>query len=62
MKLYDTINGVFVSLQETTLKEVRAEIEKGVYSDFELENWTLEGDDPTESISLADIRDRRFEI
>ena len=58
MKLYDTINGTFVSDMECSISEVRVEVYQGKYSEHELENWTLEGNqESTDSTQLADLKE-----
>ena len=55
MKLYDTINGVFVSDYHIDVDLLKHEITSGIYTDYELDNLTLEGDNEYESISLRDF-------
>ena len=55
-KVYDTINGTFVSDLECTLDEIKSEVQSGKYSEYELENWTAENtNDETDSVCLGDL-------
>ena len=55
MKLYDTINGTFVSDTEIEIPSILSEISLGEFSDKELDNLTIEGSDQSQSISLRDL-------
>lgn len=61
MKLYDTINGTFISDTEWTIDDIRDDILSGEYTEHELKNWTLEGEEPEDSIALCDIKGYFYE-
>ena len=62
MKLYDTINSTFVSDTEWTLDDIRDDILTGKYTEHELKNWTLKGEDSEDSIALGDIKGYFYEL
>ena len=58
MKLYDTINGTFISDAHVDVNLLKHEIASGEYSELELDSFTLEGDFEDESITLRDFWQR----
>ena len=56
MKLYDTINGVYISEDEIEKTDVVQAVHAGEYSKYDLENWTVEGDQVGNSTQLADLK------
>lgn len=55
MKIYDTVNGNFVSEMEVEKSDIVLAVLAGEYDENQMENWTIEGNDIGNSTQLRDL-------